>query len=296
MIQLENVSKSFKEVHAVSNVSLEIPKGQICGFVGPNGAGKSTTLKVLLNFIFPDEGSAKILDFDVVGESKEIKKHVGYVPSETRLYPSLSSLDMLHLTMQFHGIDDEEEAQRLISIFNIEPHKKISTLSLGNKKKVSIVCALIHNPSVLILDEPTSGLDPLIQEVLFSELKRRAALGSTIFVSSHNLKEIQDHCDRVIFIKDGKLIDDVDLKAMSLTGKFVRIKGKDLSILKAHAKQVLKETESSLSFITDLSSNDLLNVLKSIDISDIIIEDVSIEHQFLEYYKEGGSTYENTSI
>lgn len=286
VISIKKISKAYKGVLAIDAVSLDLNQGEIFGFIGPNGAGKSTTIKVLLNYILADSGTAEVSGFDSVSDNKEIKKRVGYVSSEVNFYPEMSALEIIKLSMRLHDIKEETELNRLLDLFLIEKNKKIKNMSLGNKKKVGIVSALVLNTPILILDEPTNGLDPLMQNVLFKELKRRASLGHTIFVSSHNLKEVQDHCDRVAFIKGGKIIQIVKMSETLTEGKYVRVRGEVQKLLKLD-KHILMERENEMSFIFKGEISLLISTLSHMSVDNLIIENLSLEHQFLGYYNEG---------
>ena len=285
MIRVSNLSKSFGSLKAVDNVSFELIEGEILGFIGPNGAGKSTTIKVLLNYIFADSGDARILEMDVVSDSNLIKQQVGYVSSEVNFYPELKVEDMIFISMDFHGARDMEYYHELMSKFDLDPNKRMRELSLGNKKKVALIAALVIKPKVLIMDEPTNGLDPLNQKVLFGILKSLAASGVSVLISSHNMKEIQDYCDRVMFIKQGRLIETISLDDISLYGKYVKIIG-DINGLSDLAQEVLSMDETSIAMIYVDSIEQLLSFLSGRMIDDIVIEDVSMEHRFLKYYSD----------
>lgn len=284
MIEIKDLTKAYNDILAIDKISLSINKGEIFGFVGPNGAGKSTTIKVLLNYVLADSGTAKILTYDILKQSKEIKKHVAYVSSEVKLYPELTGLEIINIAQDLHGIKNTKEINRLINLFSVEKNKKIKNMSLGNKKKVAIVSALALNSKILMLDEPTSGLDPLMQNILFKELKNMKKQGKTIFISSHNLKEVQDHCDRVAFIRNGQIIDLMSLSEKLKEGKFIKFKG-DIKALEVLKKVVLSQNDDEISFIYTDNISKLIKLLSQIKVKNINIEDLSLEHQFLDYYK-----------
>lgn len=292
MITIQNLSKIYNNKYAIKDVCLNIEPGEIYGFVGPNGAGKSTTIKALLNFIFPDEGTLSIAGFDAITQNKDIKQIVGYVPSEVNFYPEQTGYDLIKLSANLHGITDFDRLNKLCDDFQVEKHKKMKALSLGNKKKIAIVCALAINPKVLIMDEPTSGLDPLIQSELFKHLKEMAQNGVTIFISSHNLREIQEHCDRVAFIKNGEILKVVLLNDYRLSGKFVHCEG-EVDPLRPLAQKIISDKPNSLSFIYDGKLQDLFVALSNTALRDVSIEDLSIEHQFIELYKEEGVEHDS---
>ncbi|WP_340643078.1 ABC transporter ATP-binding protein [Vagococcus fluvialis] len=288
IVEMNRLTKSYKGVKAVNNVSLSIEDGEIFGFIGPNGAGKSTTIKMLLNFIYPTTGEAKIFGKDCVKDSLEIKKEVGYVSSDVRYYQDMTSLDIFNYTAKFHKLkSDQKVIDEYIKYFEIEPHKKISDLSLGNKKKVAIVSALLQNPKLLILDEPTNGLDPMIQHRLFDLLEKKSKEGMTIFLSSHDLHEIQAHCDRAAFIKNGEIIavemidkgKDLE-KKVTLTSNEVTIE----ELAKIGATQV-NQKETYFEFIYQQDINPLLTYLSQKKIADVEIKPLDLEDKFLSMYE-----------
>ncbi|MBO0429544.1 ABC transporter ATP-binding protein [Vagococcus fluvialis] len=288
IVEMNRLTKSYKGVKAVNNVSLSIEDGEIFGFIGPNGAGKSTTIKMLLNFIYPTTGEAKIFGKDCVKDSLEIKKEVGYVSSDVRYYHDMTSLDIFNYTAKFHKLkSDQKVIDEYIKYFEIEPHKKIVDLSLGNKKKVAIVSALLQNPKLLILDEPTNGLDPMIQHRLFDLLEKKSKEGMTIFLSSHDLHEIQAHCDRAAFIKNGEIIavemidkgKDLE-KKVTLTSNEVTIE----ELTKIGATQV-NQKEFYFEFIYQQDINLLLTYLSQKKIADVEIKPLDLEDKFLSMYE-----------
>lgn len=209
-ISINNLEKKYGKNYGTRDVTFSVNEGEIYGFVGPNGAGKSTTIKVLMGFIYSSKGSASIMGLDVVEDTKKIKAFTGYVPSDVNMYSNMSVKELLKRNTKFYDGDYNDEVKRLVSLFEVDVNKSFDELSTGNKKKVSIICALMASPKVVILDEPTSGLDPMMQKTLLDELKRRAKLGTTILLSSHNLTEVQEYCDKVAFIKSGRIIAVID--------------------------------------------------------------------------------------
>jgi ABC-2 type transport system ATP-binding protein len=213
IIEINKLSKYYGKARGIEEINLDIEEGEIFGFIGPNGAGKSTTIRILLSLIFPSAGSARIMGMDVINESKKIKTRIGYVPSDASLYDKMNVHEFLQYCIRFYRTENSEvRISELSEIFELDLGRKMDQLSMGNKKKVSIVQSLIHNPRLLILDEPTTGLDPLMQSRFFDLLREENKKGLTIFFSSHILSEIQNLCKRVAIIKDGKIIkvEDID--------------------------------------------------------------------------------------
>jgi ABC-2 type transport system ATP-binding protein len=203
-IRVQNLKKYFGKTHAVDGISFEVKEGEIMGFLGPNGAGKTTTIRCLMDFIRPTEGKIEILGRDAQKNTAEIKTDIGYLSSEVDLYKSWTGQEHIHFLEKIRGISKFDE--ELISELKFDPRKKVAALSTGNRQKLGIILALMHQPKLLVLDEPTVGLDPLLQNYIYEVLKREAAKGKTIFMSSHNLAEVEKICDRVIILKDGKIV------------------------------------------------------------------------------------------
>ena len=272
-IVFEQFSKAYGKVRAVQGMDLSIEMGEIVGFVGKNGAGKSTTLRAMMNMIFPTEGKITVGGFDSVKQTKEIRHITSYVPAEAALYENVTSQALFQLCLQFSG-ESFERAEELADFFELDLKKKISELSMGNRKKVSIIQALLKNARLIVLDEPTSGLDPLMQSKFFELILKEKAKGTTVFLSSHNLSEIEKYCDRVIIIKDGEIIDALDMKTVKI----------------AHRQTVaytLKSGETK-SFEHSGDINALIAQLSTLDLESLEIKNTTIEDEFIKYYREGG--------
>ncbi|WP_027622159.1 ABC transporter ATP-binding protein [Acetivibrio clariflavus] len=281
-IQVTNLKKYYGKHLGIENVSFSVKKGEKLGFVGPNGAGKSTTIRILLNFIFPNGGNATICGMDVVKESHEIKKFTGYVPSDVRFYGDMTVKELIRVSNGFYDGFHDKEAERLCNLFELNSSKKFYELSTGNKKKTAIICALAAKPKVLILDEPTNGLDPMMQKRLFAELKNQSANGVSILLSSHNLGEVQEYCHRVAFIKQGKILAITDLKEMRYPQKIITtIGGKDI----IHpSMELLEQGEVKRTFRYKGDSALLLKLLQEANPEDFTVNNESLEERFMNLY------------
>lgn len=291
VIEIKNLTKSYGKNRGIENVNLSVNKGEIFGFIGPNGAGKSTTIKVLLNLIFPNSGDARIFDLDCVTEPIKIKKDIGYVPSEVKYYDNMQVKELINYAMSFRENIDKSYVDELCKTFGVELEKNISELSLGNKKKVAIVQALIHKPKLLILDEPTNGLDPLIQQKLFNTLLHLKQEGATIFLSSHNLTEVEEFCDRVAIIREGKIIDVRNISDFinKKIKKVTLILGKNIQEeLISIGAENLETTENKISFNYSRDINTLLLLLSKYKLDDLIIEEKKLSEAFMSYYNMEG--------
>lgn len=272
MIEITDLTKTYGKHRGVENVSFSVRKGEIFGFLGPNGAGKSTTIRSMLGLIRYDKGQIRICDLDAQRDKEKILQRVGYMPSEAWFYPGMTIREVLKLSADVRKMDCSKEAGMLCERLQIDAKRKISELSLGNRKKVSIVCAMQHKPELFVFDEPTSGLDPLMQNVFFELIKEYVEQGATCMLSTHVLSEIRNHCDRVAIMREGKLIV-TDTVEHLLASKSKRIK-------------MIRDGES-LDFIYKDDLNNLYKELKDHNIEDILIEEPSIEEVFMHYYEKG---------
>ena len=273
VIELEHFSKAYGKFLAVDDINLSIEKGEIVGFVGKNGAGKSTTIRAMVNMIFPTNGKITIDGMDSVKDAKKIKNKLSYMPSDSAYYESVTSEELFKLCLKFsnEGLD---RAHELAAFFELDCKKKISDLSMGNRKKVSIIQALLKSAEIIILDEPTSGLDPLMQGKFFEFILKEKEKGATIFLSSHNLSEIEKYCDKVIIIKDGKIVDYLDMRN-------VKIK---------HKQTVSYTTKDGVSKSYEFSGdiNSVVSELAKLDLESLEIKTNTVEEEFIKYYKEDG--------
>jgi len=269
IISVKNFSKNYGKVEAVKNISFDVEKGEIVGFVGKNGAGKSTTIRCMTNMLFPSSGSISILNMDSVHDAKEIKKRLSYMPSETEFYASITSNDLFKFSSKLSD-GAYEKARELAKYFELDINKKISNLSLGNRKKVAVIIALMKKSDIIILDEPTSGLDPLMQNKFFDLMKKEAEKGCTIFLSSHNLTEIDKYCDRALIIKDGVIVDDLDMNTVKLNmHQMVSFKTSD-------GKEETFEFDGNI--------NELVKDLSDKNLQYLEIKNKSVEDEFIDYY------------
>ena len=301
IIEIKNLTKNYsikkinkkekginsQKYHGIKSINLSVNKGEIFGFIGPNGAGKSTTINLLLNFIFADEGEAKIFNLDTVTESQQIKKKVGFVPSEVKYY-NYNVLEILKYNASFYPNISMQDILIICNDLEIDSSKKIMDLSLGNKKKVALATSLLHRPNLLILDEPTNGLDPLIQKKWFNILLQQKKMGNTIFLSSHNLTEVENLCDRVAIIKEGEIIDILDLKKMNKKlGLKITIVSKDFKKILSlvDKKNILQQEGNQIIFIYSKNIDTFLKKIANYTIDKIFIEKQNLQNQFLGYYQ-----------
>ncbi len=286
-IKLTELSKSYGKNKAVDNINLSVKDGEIYGFIGPNGAGKSTTIRMLLSFLQPDSGEISVLGFNPKSESVKIKQNTGYVSSDTFMYSDMKVSELFRFSESFHKIKVPDRIKKLVEILDIDVNKRFEQLSFGNRKKISIACALIHSPKLIILDEPSNGLDPVIRINLYELLKEEQKNGSSIFFSSHVLSEVQKFCTRIGLIKEGKLIRETAAEDFTDVGyRQVRIECDetiDFSALSGIAGIV--KNDKSVQFMYSGNPNHLLKLLGNYTIKSIHIEEPELESVFMHYFK-----------
>ncbi len=268
-VTIQNMTKQYGKKRGVSSLSLAVEKGDIYGFLGPNGAGKSTTIRSMLGLLRFQEGSIRIFDRDVVKDRREILKNIGYMPSEAMFYPSMRVKEVIRLAADMRGMDCRKEAAMLCERLQVEPDKKIEELSLGNRKKVSIVCAMQHKPGLFIFDEPTSGLDPLMQSEFFRLILEYNRQGTTCFLSSHVLPEIKKYCRHAAIIREGKLICSDTVENLTRSNA-------------KHIRMIRDGKEENFMYEGDL--NALFAGFAGHNIEDITIEEPGLEEIFMHYY------------
>lgn len=290
-IKIFRLSKKFGKKTAVDNVSLEVKEGEIFGFLGPNGAGKTTTIRLILNHISPTAGRIHVYGRDSAQHYAEVHAKIGYLAGDMAMYTGLSGWNYLRYIMGLHDVRDMTEVNRLAEILGADLKPKIKNLSRGNKQKIGIIAALAHKPKLLILDEPTSGLDPLMQETFYDLLHEHKKSGGATFMSSHNLAEVEKICDRVGFIRSGKLVEISavrDLKKAATKEYRISFATKpdpayfknfgSISNVVVDGKQVTCSVKGRL--------NELVRVLSKYDVVNLESRELELEEVFMNLYGE----------
>lgn len=290
VIKTEQLTKRYRRARGITQLSITVNKGDIYGFIGSNGAGKSTTIRVLLGLIRANSGTAQVFGEDVRRRRREILSDIGYIPSEASYYPGMRVQDALRMSAQLRKRDCALEARRVCGALSLDMNRKINELSFGNKKKLAIALALQHRPQLLILDEATSGLDPLIQKAFWELLMERHAQGATIFLSSHVLSEIQQHCTRAAIIREGVLVAEDSVEALSRSAaKRVTLRGTH-SLPEGFAGALnITRLENAVSFLFQGDYKQLLADLQPLSFSDLTITEPDMEEIFLHFYEKGGA-------
>ncbi len=284
-IETVSLTKFYGKSRGINDIDLTVAEGDFFGFIGPNGAGKSTTIRILTGLISQTSGDAKIFGKDA-GKT-DVLADIGYMPSEVNFYHGMKVREVIKYSAELRKRNCAKEASRLCERLELDINKKISELSLGNRKKVSIVCALQHNPRLCILDEPTSGLDPLMQREFYAILQERNSEGATIFLSSHILSEIQKYCKRAAVIREGRLLvcDHVE-NLVHTNAKKVTLSG----ISEPPKLDGIGKVEvdgGTVKFLYGGKPRELLNALALLPITDIGITEPDLEEIFMHYYAEG---------
>lgn len=285
IISTHNLTKHYGKSRGIIGLNLSVPEGEIFGFIGPNGAGKSTTIRTLLGLIKPTSGGARIFDKDIVREKETILSQIGYMPSEAMFYSGMRVGDIIRASASLHKKDCSAQAKELCERLQLDVKKRVDELSLGNRKKVSIVCALQHSPRLYILDEPTSGLDPLMQKEFFTLLKERHKDGATIFLSSHVLSEIARYCSRAAIIREGKLIAQDTMEALSSRTNARRITlGGTTAVPQLNGIKHTVPGDNSVSFLFQGDIKELLSELSKLPLTDLTITEPDLEEIFMHFY------------
>ncbi len=205
-IKTDGLTKYYGNVPGIIDLDLSVARGEVFGFLGPNGAGKTTTIRMLLNFLFPTEGSARVLGLDIVSDSVEIRRRTGYLPGDLALYDTMTARELLLYFSNLRKVDTTKRVAELADQFDLDLDRRIKDYSTGNRQKVGLINAFMHDPELLILDEPTAGLDPLMQQEFNALVADTKAAGRTMFLSSHILSEVDRVADRAGIVRDGRLV------------------------------------------------------------------------------------------
>lgn len=292
IIEVNNLTKKFGDFYSVQNVDLQIEKGEVFGFLGPNGAGKSTTIRHLMGFLQPTEGQCFIKGLDCRQSTAEIQKFVGYLPGEIAFIDKMTGQQFIKFIAQMRGLNDLTRANELMQFFELNATGLIKKMSKGMKQKLGLICTFMHNPEIVILDEPTSGLDPLIQTKFIDFILVEKEKGTTIFMSSHMIEEIEKTCDRVAILNAGKIVATetiADLKKQK-SKKFLIEFQSEQELSRFLGEQLKIEQISPTQAIIKVQGNvqTLLHTLADYKINDLDIISQSLEDIFMHYYESGG--------
>lgn len=289
VMKIRGLTKHYGDIVGIEDLDLDVFSGEIMGFLGPNGAGKTTTIRTSLGFLRKTAGDVKIFGLDSHKDSVEIKRKVGYLPGDFGMIPGLKVRTFLKYLLSLSGVKSEEKMNRIGEILDLEFNKKIKQLSKGNRQKVGLVQAFMADQDLIILDEPTSGLDPLMQKKFYELLREEKRKGKTIFMSSHILAEVEEVCDRVAIIKDGKLqvVEDIN-SLQNKMGKKLTVEFKEKVDPEQFRMKGVNQIEKEGKKISMVITNNLDQTIKKVSSYKIItmnLETFSLEQLFLRYYK-----------
>lgn len=288
IIETKNLTKSYGKSRGIIDLNLNVKEGEIYGFIGPNGAGKSTTIRTLLSLIKKTSGEATIFGLDCEKDRVKILQNVGYLPSEIFYYDNMKAIDLLQYSASFYKKDCTARIKELSQRLDLDLHKKIEDMSLGNKKKVGIIQGLLHDPSLIILDEPTSGLDPLMQRTFFQLIEEENKRGKTVLFSSHILSEVQKISHRVGIIKEGRLILDQSIAELKKDAyKNVSIHFENLKPERLNIEGIgeCSPVGNGYRFLYRGNINHLVGKLGEYQLTDLDISEPTLEEIFMHYYQ-----------
>jgi ABC-2 type transport system ATP-binding protein len=288
IIEANHLTKYYGKARGIVDVSFSVDEGEIFGFIGPNGAGKSTTIRLFCSLIYPTDGTVEIFGKDAIKYGPEIRREIGYLPSEVFYYDRMKVIDLLKYSASFYEGDCTERIHELADIMELDLKRVIDDLSYGNKKKVGIVQGLLHQPKVIFLDEPTAGLDPLIQRKFFNLMREENKKGATIFFSSHILSVVQRICNRVAIIREGRIVEIQDIKTLQKENyKKIRVIADDIDEKQFDIEGVtnLEKSNRTLSLFFKGDINVITKLIGAQTVSDVSIEEPTLEEIFMHYYE-----------
>lgn len=293
VIEVSNLTKDYGHGRGVFDISIAVEEGECYGFLGPNGAGKTTTIRHLMGFSKPDKGCTKVLGKDSWAHSAQLQKRIGYLPGEIALPSGITGTEFLHMMEKMRGIRNDEYCNMLLDRFELDPNISTKQMSLGVKRKLAIVTAFMHDPDIFILDEPTSGLDPIMQQVFIDYIVSEKKRGKTIFLSSHIFHEVDETCDRIAIIKDGKIVSEfISQELKKNSEKTYRISFGDTSAYEKFIalpyRFAAKNPDKIRAKIQvrDAEINQLIADLAELDVADFREYPFTLEDYFMQFYKE----------
>ena len=291
-IEIQNVTKDFGQGRGVFDISFSVKEGEVFGYLGPNGAGKSTTIRQLLGFVKPQKGTLRMLGMDCFRQAAQIHKHIGYLAGEIAFVENMKGMEYIHFIAQLRGMRDNTRMKELIDMFELNPAGKIRKTSKGMKQKIALVTAFMDSPKVVILDEPTSGLDPLMQNRFVDLILEEKRKGTTILMSSHIFEEVERTCDRTAIIRQGEIVDTVDMTELS------QIRNQVYTVTLSNEEQAVRLSNQSEFMVQSIEGSvvkvlvnnnvaESLKILAEYEPVDLQIATQSLEDVFLHYYGKG---------
>ncbi len=288
MIQARKITMIYPSKKGIFDVDFSVRENEVFGYLGPNGAGKTTTIRVLMGFMKAQSGSASIMGLDSWNDRDKILMDVGYLPGEIAFFDSMTAMEFLHYMLALRRVKDKTRLKQMIDHFGFDSNMVIRKLSKGNKQKLGLISACMHDPSLYILDEPTSGLDPLMQQQFIQLVKQEKKRGKTFLMSSHSFEEVEKTCDTLAIIKEGKIatIDKVDHLLMQRTKVFTLLLENmhDVETIRAAGYHITHADGYRIDVRVEGDFKAFFEVIKKVNVLDLSIQQQRLEQVFMQYY------------
>ena len=292
-IEARALTRRYRGGHGVFELGFQVEEGEIFGFLGPNGAGKTTTIRLLMGMLRPTSGGARIFGLDTWTQSPAVKARIGFVPGDLHLYERMTGDDLLHFLAGYRAHGSLDRGRRLAKHLDLDLHRRVQHLSKGNRQKLILVQALMHEPPLLVLDEPTSGLDPLVQAAVLDLLVEQRSRGRTVFLSSHLMQEVEKVADRAAVLRDGRLaaVEHVDrLRAVRERRMEVVLDrppgGDAFAGLGGVRVLAVRDSGSRVELAVRGAPHELLQRLAALPVNDLVYPPADLESVFLHYYRD----------
>ncbi len=305
IIVVDNLTQDYGHGRGVFDVSFVVKKGEVFGFLGPNGAGKSTTIRHIMGFSKPQKGDIYVFNLESFSNYYKILDKVGYLPGEIALPEGLTGWEFIKMMWSLRAVENKERLEYLLDMFKLDPSGETKKMSLGDKRKLAIVTAFMHDPELLILDEPTSGLDPVMQQTFIDFVKQEKKRGKTILLSSHMFNEVEATCDRVAIIKDGKIVSEFDTSQIThnenksfevvlknkedfqkLLKNLPKLHKNTINIKKISVKSYDEDKKSIIIAVNDKDINSLVAMLSEFKVETFTQVKFTLEDYFMQFYRE----------
>ncbi len=290
IIRCHQLRKSYGAHPVLDSVDFEISPGQLVGFLGPNGAGKTTTIRIMLGVLKQSSGKCEVFGKSCWSQGKEIRKDVGYLPGDVRMYASLTGRKLLNFMAKTRRLNCDDEIERLAESLELNIDRTIRKYSTGMRQKLGLIQALMHQPKLVVLDEPTSALDPLIRVTVFEELKKCVNEGRTVLFSSHSLSEVEELCDEVIILREGRVVEQTKVEVLRDRAiRRVSIKSTSINHIRESLPPEFNQLSQEGNLLTGTwtgPSKALIEWLHSMNFDDVIIDRPDLNDLFLAYYEK----------
>ena len=305
IIVVDKLTQDYGHGRGVFDVSFTVKKGEVFGFLGPNGAGKSTTIRHIMGFSRAQSGSTSVFGLESFKNYYKILDRIGYLPGEITLPEGLTGWEFIKMMWSLRKVENKERLEQLLDMFKLDPSGETKKMSLGDKRKLAIVTAFMHDPEVLILDEPTSGLDPVMQQTFIDFVKVEKKRGKTILLSSHMFNEVEATCDRIAIIKDGKIVSEFDTSDIThnenknfevifknkeelekFTSLYPKLRKNTINIKHIAIRTVDQENNKVVIAVNDKDINKLTMALSDYSVQSFTQVKYTLEDYFMQFYKE----------